>query len=284
MQDIVVEQTADGDNIIFGRRFTNSGSSGNFMRFNNATDSASLFQIDTTGTMITGTVPEARISWTNPGANTIRMWDNTDGAMTNATIGSNLTYTHSTHTLAATVPTVASTSLALAGDGAGNVVAATTSTSAVFNNIDLGNSDTTLARQSSGVLSVEGVAVPTVTSTSTLTNKRITKRVLDSNAPSSPVTPDSDSYDQIVYRGISAALTINAPSGTPTAGQLLVIRFKDDGTARALTWTEGSSGAMRFSSDLAKPTTTTLSKTLYTLFIWNATDSRWDMLSKLDNF
>lgn len=35
----------------------------------------------------------------DPGANTIYVWDDTDGVPVNATIGSGLTYTHATHTL-----------------------------------------------------------------------------------------------------------------------------------------------------------------------------------------
>jgi hypothetical protein len=41
------------------------------------------------------------VSTPNPGANTIYVWDNTDGLPKNAIIGSGLTYTHSTHTLSA---------------------------------------------------------------------------------------------------------------------------------------------------------------------------------------
>lgn len=162
---------------------------------------------------------------------------------------------------------------------------ASTSTALGVGSVELGHAtDTTIARVSAGVISVEGVTVPTISSTSTLTNKRINPRVDDQNAPASPYAADSDSYDMAVLRGISGGLTINAPTGTPVQGQKLIIRFKDDGTARALTWQTGSSGQFRASSDLALPTTTTLSKTLYTGFIYNSTDSRWDLLAKLDNF
>ena len=75
-------------------------------------------------------------------------------------------------------------------------------------------------------------------------------------------------------------MKFNNPGGTPVAGQKLIIRIKDDGTARALTYdTE-----FRASTDLALPTTTVLGKTLYMGFIWNATDTKFDLLAVLNNF
>lgn len=143
--------------------------------------------------------------------------------------------------------------------------------------LELANGTANTLSGSGGALSIEGVVIPTISSTNTETNKRITKRVLDSNAPSSPVTPDSDSYDGIVYRGISAPLTLNAPSGTPTGMQPLMFRFKDDGTGRALTWTTGSNGFRAIV--IPFPATTVATKTTYVLVVWNATDSRWDSLA-----
>jgi hypothetical protein len=122
-----------------------------------------------------------------------------------------------------------------------------------------------------------------LTDTQTLTNKRVTPR-LNTTADTGSLTVDSDATDLYTVTALAQACTINAPSGTPTGGQRLMIRFKDNGTARGLTFATGSSGQFRASSDLALPTTTTLSKTLYCLFIYNATDSRWDLLAKLDNF
>jgi hypothetical protein len=113
--------------------------------------------------------------------------------------------------------------------------------------------------------------------TDTLTNKRVTARVQTNSAPSSPATPASDSYDQINYTAIGGALTLNAPSGTPTDGQRLLYRFEDDGTGRALTWTSGANGFRAIGVIL--PTTTVATKTTYVGTIWNATDSRWDVVA-----
>jgi hypothetical protein len=113
--------------------------------------------------------------------------------------------------------------------------------------------------------------------TDTLTNKRVTARVQTNSAPSSPATPASDSYDQINYTAIDGALTLNAPSGTPTDGQRLLYRFEDDGTGRALTWTSGANGFRAIGVIL--PATTVATKTTYVGTIWNATDSRWDAVA-----
>lgn len=161
---------------------------------------------------------------------------------------------------------------------------ASTSTALGVGSVELGAaSDTTIARSGAGAITVEGVAVPTTTSTSTLTNKRVNPRT-DSTASTASLTIDSDAVDEYTVTALAAAMTINAPSGTPVEGQKLLIRIKDNATARALSFSTGSSGQFRASSDLALPTTTTLSKTLYTMFVYNATDSRWDLLAKLDNF
>ena len=78
----------------------------------------------------------------------------------------------------------------------------------------------------------------------------------------------------------AGALKFNNPGGTPVNGQKLIVRIKDDGTARALTYDT----QYRASSDLALPTTTVLSKTLYMGFIFNSADTKWDLLAYLDNF
>jgi hypothetical protein len=59
-------------------------------------------------------------------------------------------------------------------------ITASTSTALGVGSIELGHAtDTTLTRSSAGVLAVEGVVVPTVSSTNTLTNKTLTLPVID---------------------------------------------------------------------------------------------------------
>ena len=118
----------------------------------------------------------------------------------------------------------------------------------------------------------------TLTGTQTLTNKRITKRV-GTTADSSAPTPDADSHDVYTVTALAQAATFGAPSGTPTNGQTLVIRVKDNGTARALSF----NAIYRFPTDLPAPTTTTVNKTLYLGFIYNSTDTKWDCVANIDN-
>jgi hypothetical protein len=107
---------------------------------------------------------------------------------------------------------------------------------------------------------------------------------VNSQASATSFTANFDSYDMEIQTALAGAITMNAPTYTGTAEVTRRMRIKDNGTARAITWTTGSTGAFRASSDLALPTTTIISKTLYMIFIWNNTDSRWDLLAFLNNF
>jgi len=114
--------------------------------------------------------------------------------------------------------------------------------------------------------------------TQTLTNKRINPRTTAITSSSTP-TPDVSTTDEYIITALAEAATFGAPTGTPVQGQKLIIRIKDNGTARALSW----NAIYRASSDLALPTTTTAGKTMYLGFIYNSTDSKWDFVAKLDN-
>lgn len=114
------------------------------------------------------------------------------------------------------------------------------------------------------------------TDTQTLTNKRVTARI-GTVADAATITPTGDSSDQYNVTALAQAATIAAPSGTPTDGQKLVLRIKDNGTARALTWTT-TSGAYR-AVGVTLPTTTVISKVVYIGCIYNAQDTFWDVVA-----
>ncbi len=122
---------------------------------------------------------------------------------------------------------------------------------------------------------IAALAPVRATNTVTLTNKRVTPRVGTTTSSATP-TINTDNVDVFTITALAAAITSMTTnlSGTPTAGQKLIIRIKDDGTARAITW--GASFASRGGT---LPTTTVAGKTMYVGFIWNEVASTWDCVS-----
>jgi len=176
-----------------------------------------------------------------------------------------------THTFPTTTSTLART------DAAQTFTGVQTMTSPVINtSLELGHAtDTTLTRSSAGVLAVEGVVIPSVSSTNTLTNKRITSRVY-SAANNASLTPEKNTYDIFHLTAMSAATTINNHSTTtPADGDKIQIRFLDNGTARALTW--GTAYVAK--GGIALPSTTVISKNLMLGFEYNANLAKWNLIA-----
>lgn len=112
------------------------------------------------------------------------------------------------------------------------------------------------------------------TTTDTLTNKRNQPRVY-TVASTATLTPEIASYDLFTITAQAASVTIaNHSASTPTAGEKMIIRIKDNGTARAISF-----GTYYRAMGNALPTTTVISKTLYLGFIWNSTDTKWDLIA-----
>lgn len=109
--------------------------------------------------------------------------------------------------------------------------------------------------------------------TDTLTLKRITPRI-GTTASSSTPTPDADAHDQYNVTALAAGATFGAPTGTPTDGQKLTIRVKDNGTARTLAY-----NAIYRAVGVTLPTTTVISKTLYLGMVYNLADTKWDIIA-----
>lgn len=83
-----------------------------------------------------------------------------------------------------------------------------------------------------------------------------------------------DNLDEFIITAQAGALLFNSPGGTLVQGRTLIIRIKDNGTARALTW-----NSVFRAMGTALPSTTVLSKTLYLGFKYNSTDSKWDLIA-----
>ncbi len=115
-----------------------------------------------------------------------------------------------------------------------------------------------------------------IAATQTLTNKWIHPRVT-SAASASSLTPDPSTTDEYCYTALAAGLTINAPSaasGTISNGDKLLFRILDNGTGQTLTW-----NATYTIIGTTLPTTTTANKMVYVGCIYNAANTRWDVVA-----
>lgn len=112
----------------------------------------------------------------------------------------------------------------------------------------------------------------TLTDTQTLTNKRITKRVVTTTQSATP-TINTDNTDVAYITALAQAITSFTTnlSGTPVNGDTLIIDLTDNGTARAITW--GTS--FESSGNVTLPTTTVISTKLTIGFRWNTVTSKW---------
>lgn len=125
-----------------------------------------------------------------------------------------------------------------------------------------------------------------IDSVQTLTNKTINDSTINSRinprttTETSSATPtiNTDNTDIHTITALAADITSMTTnlSGTPVNGQKLIIRIKDDGTARAITW-----GASFASRGATLPTTTVLGKYHYIGLIYNSTSSVWDCVAAI---
>ena len=90
------------------------------------------------------------------------------------------------------------------------------------------------------------------------------------------VTPNADTDDLVSVSAQAAPLTLANPSPVVTVvqGQKLIVRIKDDGTTRAITY-----GNQYRAIQSSLPAATIASKILYLGFIYNATDTKWDLVA-----
>jgi hypothetical protein len=79
--------------------------------------------------------------------------------------------------------------------------------------------------------------------------------------------------DIVTITAQAVGLTLANPTGAFVEGQSLIIRIKDNGTARAITY-----GANFRAIGVTAPTTTVISKTTYIGCIYNSTDTKFDIV------
>jgi hypothetical protein len=145
----------------------------------------------------------------------------------------------------ATTATNANTASAIvARDASGNFTAGTITTTGT---IELGNaSDTTVSRSAAGVLAVEGVVIPSISSTSTLTNKTLTDPAIIGTIIEDVFTiTDGAAFEVDPGNGSIQLITLGA-SRTPKATSFVagesITLMVNDGTAYTLTWTDATWG------------------------------------------
>lgn len=160
----------------------------------------------------------------------------------------------------------------------GTVINMLTKWAAVQHNDDGSHSAVTAASVAiSGALSAASSTISgnetvggtlSVTGNSTFTGTTRTVPTVITSA--STITPSSQIYD-VTALGVPA--TIAVPSFTAANGQALIIRIKDDGTARALTFASGYTNV----SGLDTPTTTVAGKLLTIGALYNSATSKWEI-------
>jgi hypothetical protein len=116
-------------------------------------------------------------------------------------------------------------------------------------------------------------ATATLVGTETLTNKRITKRILSLSAPSATPAINTDSYDVVAITALANAITSFTTNltGTPVQGDQITFEITDNGTGRALTW----GAKFEASGNVPLPTTTYAGVLLTVAFRWNVTTSKF---------
>ena len=80
--------------------------------------------------------------------------------------------------------------------------------------------------------------------------------------------------DLVKVTAQAVALAIANPTGTAVPGLGMAIRIKDNGTARAVSF-----GTQYRALGVTLPTTTVAGKTLYLGLIYNADDTKWDVVA-----
>lgn len=90
-------------------------------------------------------------------------------------------------------------------------------------------------------------------------------------------TINTDNTDIASITALAQAITSMTTnlSGTPAAGDALIVEITDNGTARAITW----GASFESSGNIALPTTTVISTKLTVGFFWNSATSKWRCLA-----
>ena len=102
-------------------------------------------------------------------------------------------------------------------------------------------------------------------------------RVSAAGVASGTLTVNAATTDLFTATGLTGTVTFAAPSGTAVDGQKLLIRIKDNGTARTVNWTTSSGGYRAIGVTL--PSGTTANKITYLGCLYNSSEVFWDVVA-----
>ena len=99
------------------------------------------------------------------------------------------------------------------------------------------------------------------------------ERVVSNTVSTSSLTPDTDHSDFHVT-ALAEDCAVNAPTGTLKDGKTILIRFKDNGTIRNLSW-----NSIFRCIGTTLPSVTVSGKFSYVGIVYNSEDSKWDVIA-----
>lgn len=128
---------------------------------------------------------------------------------------------------------------------------------------------------STGTLTASGgISLTGTQSGGTISSTRINPRAVAAPATTGTLTIDSNVTDYYSATGLTGGITFAAPTGTPVAGQKLMILIDDNGVSRSLTFNAAFAAV-----GVILPTATVANKYLYLGCVWNSFSSKWDVVA-----
>jgi len=101
----------------------------------------------------------------------------------------------------------------------------------------------------------------------------ITKKTVSIASDTTPNPTGDGKENEYFLTALAGNASFQVPSGTAVNGNTLLIRIKDNGSIRALSWNA------IYRQLVSLPVSTTASKTIYVGAIYNSADTKWDIVS-----
>lgn len=194
-----------------------------------------------------------------------------------ATVGANwnILQNHINSPVSTSTSSVSDGAVVIFDGTAGNLIKANTSNN--IPNVSPGTTGNIMISNGTNWVSSTKLPIGTVvgtTDTQTMTNKRISKRVVSVTQSATPAI-NTDNGDIFQITGLAQAITsmTNSLTGTPNSGDMIMIQITDNGTGRAIAW-----GASFASTTISLPSTTLTSTMLRVLFQRNNANTIWDCI------